>query len=134
MKKYKHMLKEEEVIWERFLIEHGGNYRSFEYDLHVGRLFPELEKEEGPWRKGAAAVYLKRIDAVGYQRDSITIFEVKPHAGLSALGQVLGYLSLYDEDFSPGEDLKAAVVTALIDPSTRRLLENHGIEVFEFRG
>lgn len=133
MARYPHMLKNEVVIWEKFLAEHGPRYDKFEYDVHVGSLYPEHEVLDTAWKRGAAAVYQKRIDAVGFQPGVIEIFEVKPHAGLSALGQVLGYLALYDEDFEPFDELRATVVTGLIDPGTRLLLTNHGIGIYEFR-
>lgn len=132
--KYPHLLKHEVVIWEAFMADHGDEYIEFEYDVHVGRMWVEHENLDPVWKRGAAAVYLKRIDVVGRQANSTTIFEVKPHAGLSALGQVLGYLALYDDSFHPDVDLEAVVVTGLVDPGTRMLLEGHGIKVIEYRG
>lgn len=133
MARYPHMLKQEMKIWEIFLAKYGRKYDRFEYDVHVGKIYPELLKNQGPWLRGAFSIYQKRIDAVGFSPGEITIFEVKPHAGLSALGQVLGYLALYDEDFSPLEELTATVVTGLIDPGTRSLFETHFIGVVELR-
>lgn len=133
MPRYPHMLKNEIAIWEKFMARYGDRFDRFEYDVHVGRLYPEHEVLDSEWKKGAAAVYLKRIDVVGFSPDRVEIFEVKQHAGLSALGQVLGYLALFEEKFSPEAELVASVVTGLIDPGTRAILQNHEIGVYEFR-
>lgn len=128
--KYPHMLKNEIPLWERYLADHAPEYDRFEYDVHVGPMWKRHLGLEPKWRRGAAAVYQKRIDAVGFRSDKVTIFEVKPRAGLAALGQVLGYIALYDEDFSPERDLDAVVITGLVDPAMRQLLDSHGIGVY----
>ena len=127
---YPHMYGAEALIWTEFEYEHGKEYDRFEYDVHVGKLWPELEEMPEPWRKGAEALYLKRIDAIGFQPRKITIFEVKPHAGLGALGQIIGYLSLYEEQFEPKEDLAAACVTRLLDPNIKKVFEEYGIDFY----
>ncbi len=129
-REFKHMYGNEEDIWRRWLKINKEKYQRFVYDLHVGRAWPGHLELSPEWRKGAEAVYLKRIDAIGYSADSITIFEVKPHAGLGALGQIMGYLALYEEQFAPAEELKGAIVTELVDPNVERILEEHGIDLY----
>lgn len=128
--RFPHMYGAESDLWRRWLKIHGKEYDRFEYDLHVGRLWERQELLTPEWRRGAEAVYLKRIDVVGHQPNTITIFEVKPHAGLGALGQVIGYLALYEEQFDPKKELMGAVVTELADPNITRILEEHGIELY----
>jgi len=128
--RFPHMYAAEADIWRRWLKIHEGEYQKFDYDVHIGRAWPEHLVLPEKWKKGAEAVYLKRIDVVGYQVDTITIFEVKPHAGLGALGQIIGYLALYEEQFSPRKELKGAIVTELVDPNISRILEEHGIELY----
>lgn len=128
--RFKHMFGREADIWGRWLEVHGKGWDKFEYDVHVGQMWPEHLDLPVPWRQGAEGLYLKRIDVVGFTGDEITIFEVKPHAGLGALGQVMGYLALYEEQFAPSQELKGAIVTELADPNIRRILEQNGIELF----
>jgi len=130
MQKYKHMYGAEAAIWERWLSRNKNRFQRFVYDVHVGRLYPEHETLEGNWRKGAESVYQKRIDAIGYQAGLITIFEVKPHAGLGAVGQIIGYLSLYEDGFQPAEEVVGAIITEIVDPNVRSILEEHNIEVY----
>lgn len=128
--RFPHMYGAESEIWRRWLKKYRRTNERYEYDVHVGRLWPEHEVIPEKWRRGAASVYQKRIDVVGFRPDTITIYEVKPHAGLGALGQILGYLSLYEEDFAPSQELRGAIVTELVDPNISRILEDHGIDLY----
>lgn len=128
--RFPHMYAAESDIWRRWLKLHRKEYHKFDYDIHVGKAWPEHLALPEKWRRGAEAVYLKRIDVVGYQADTITIFEVKPHAGLGSLGQIIGYLALYEEQFDPRKELKGAIVTELVDPNISRILEEHGIDLY----
>jgi len=48
-------------------------------------------------------------------RDGVLwIFEIKPQAGLSALGQVLGYRELYRRDTGYEGEIKLAIVTDVL--------------------
>lgn len=128
--RFPHMYANESDIWRRWKKVHGKEYLNFSYDVHVGRLWPEHEFLTPEWRRGAAALYQKRIDVIGWQPGVITIFEVKAHAGLGALGQIIGYLALYDEEFSPEQELRGVIVTELVDPNISRILEEHGIDLY----
>lgn len=128
--RFPHMYLAESEIWRRWLKIHRTKYLKFDYDIHVGRPWPEHLALPEKWKRGAESVYLKRIDVVGYQPDTVTVFEVKPHAGLGSLGQIIGYLALYEEQFSPREELKGAIVTELVDPNIARILEEHGIDLY----
>lgn len=129
--KYPHLLPNEVKIWEVFLRKHGNEYLSFEYDVHVGKVPPEILNQPPKWRKAAESVYRKRIDVIGFQSDRVTVFEVKPHAGLGAVGQIAGYLTLYDDEFNPKRELLGAIVTDYTDINTIRVCEEHGIELVE---
>lgn len=131
-KQFPHLLPHEIRLWEEFLSRHELLYQRFEYDVHVGELDERQKRLTGEWKKGAEAVYLKRIDVVGFQPDRITIFEVKPHAGLGALGQILGYLDLYQDKFDPNSELVGAIVTQFLDVNMRSLFAERGIEMYIF--
>ncbi len=132
--KFPHLLPQEVKIWERFLKDHGNEYQKFDYDVHVGKVSEILSRLPEAWRKGAEAVFRKRIDVVGWQPGKITIFEVKPHAELGALGQLLGYLALYDQEFNPVQELGAALVVDFVDPITERLVKDRNIDVYIYSG
>lgn len=131
-RRFPHMYRAEREIWREFLKDHEDKWGHFVYDVHVGKLWPELALLPQPWRRGAEAVYLKRIDVVGYRPGEIVIFEVKPHAGLGALGQIIGYMDLYEEGFAPAEEIFGAIVTRLVDPNLERLFVDRGISLYVY--
>ena len=71
-----------------------------------------------------------RIDAVGYTENEVWLFEVKPRAGRSALGQLLGYANWYLHDFRPEKPLRLGVVCEMVDANMAPLFRRYGIRVF----
>lgn len=128
--RYPHLLPQERILWDIFMKKFGHLYDRFEYDVHVGELSPEHQLLSGKDREQVNAIYLRRIDVVGYQPGTITILEVGPHAGIYKFGQIIGYMEMYEEYFAPAEDLKGALVTYLVAPDIKKLLERHGVDVY----
>lgn len=128
--KYPHMMPAEVPIWERWLSQYGKDYSKFDYDVHVG----EGITTDPTWQANIATMAKiltqKRIDAVGYIGDRRVIFEVKPDAGLSALGQLIAYRDLYLRDTGYKGPLYLAVVTDNILPDETFVYEKNGIKVY----
>ena len=131
MAKYPHLMPNEVPLWERFLAIWGKNFEGFEYDVRVGKgVDPGAEYPE-PWRSLAIQLTQKRIDVVGRRDGIVYIFEVKPQAGLSALGQLLAYRILYRETFNYRGRLRLAVVTDRLNPDERLVYTRHLVEIYE---
>jgi len=130
--KYPHMLPNEVPIWERFLREHGKEFTSFDYDVHLGEGIEPPPDVPPEIARAAKILTQKRVDVVGYKDDEIWIIEVKPYAGISALGQLVGYISMYREQFKPKERLIGAVVCEGIDPDIAKLMRRRGYKIFEY--
>lgn len=127
--KYPHLAPEDIVIWERFLERYAGAYESVDYDIRVGEGEPPLPTLEPKYAAMAKALTQKRIDAVAYRPGEIWIFEVKPRAALSALGQIISYTELYILTFNPTETIVPAVVCEMVDHDVKPLMTNRGIQV-----
>lgn len=74
---------------------HQNDYDRFDYNVRLG-----IAVDPGPdfpdyVRKAAIATRSLRIDAVGWQGDQPTIFEVKRRAGLENVGQLFGYFHMW---------------------------------------
>jgi hypothetical protein len=127
---YPHMLPNDIAVWERFLDKHGNEFKGFEYDVHVGGI---VERDPG-WSEVtfvmASELYAKRIDAVGYKSDSITIIEVKPEAGVGSVGQLVTYMDLYKRDFRSKLKILGLLVCENILPDEFWVLRNNNFEVF----
>lgn len=127
MPKYTHMLPAEEQIWDRFLVLHGDYFERFEYDKHVGEPIAPPPHVIEPYRSAALVLSLLRIDAVGYRGPEVWIFEVKPTAGLSAIGQLISYRDWWLKQVGRPEKLYLAVVTDALSPNVEMVLKEEGI-------
>lgn len=150
--RYPHMGPQESIIWHKFLAMNIIQFDRIEYDVRVGTGFiPKwLEEEYKAKRKlyeqglisyreleiteatlkSISALTKLRIDAVGYTKDSIWIFEVKPRAGRSALGQLESYYYWFLRQRKPDKPVRLAVVCYEVDPNLRPIFEAKGIRVF----
>jgi len=128
--KYPHLLPREVEIWERFLALYGREFTGFVYDVRVGEgitIRPEWGDEIA---RMAKLLTQKRIDVVGYKPGEIWIIEVKPHGGLSALGQLTVYEELYRIKYNPTQTIRKALVCETVDPDLRGLLPKYGVTLY----
>ncbi len=108
---YPHMMPYDVAIWERFIEQFPDAYDHVQYDVKVGTP-PEFDTVvHEPTMGDAINLYKKKIDVIGYKGDQIDIIELKPNAGSSALGQVIGYGVLYTKEFNPPTTPKLVVIT-----------------------
>ncbi|GAI83619.1 unnamed protein product, partial [marine sediment metagenome] len=71
----------------------------------------------------------KRVDVVGETASTIVIFEVKPRAGMGAMGQLLNYRALYLREVRPAKPLRMMVVCERVEPDVTRTYAQYGIEI-----
>lgn len=150
--RYPHMGPEEARIWTEFLRKTDMKFIRIDYDVRVGTgyvpkyLIDQLEYYKRMARinrkfqkdleltraiiKSVSSLTKLRIDAVGETNNEIWIFEVKPRAGRSALGQVEAYGYWYVKQFKPRKVVKLAIVCRDVDPNLVPIFEARGIYVF----
>jgi len=129
-KRFPHMLPAESAIWSAFLEKYGSGWKNYRYDVHVGEGISVGPDYDIMTQGLARALTQKRIDAVGERQGVIWIFEVKVQAALSALGQLMGYRTLYEKTFPETRHISLAIVTDQVLPDDRYVFEAHGIKVF----
>ena len=88
---YPAMLPAETIVWQTWLRLHQAEYDRFDYNMRVGPGFDPGGSVPDFIRTMAVKNTKKRIDAVAWQGSQPLIVEVKVRAGLSAVGQILGY-------------------------------------------
>lgn len=126
---FKHLLPSERQIWRAFIQREGQDYKPFEYDVHVGKASALWKTGNPNYDRMADALLKKRIDAVSKKENVLHIFEVKPDAGLSAIGQLLSYEVLYRQEFKYEGRIDLHLVTNLIDVDTENICNSKGIIV-----
>ena len=128
--KYPHMLPADVILWERWLARYEDEYDKYEYDVHIGKVKPIYPTSPVDIMKLAEAVSRKRIDVVASIGGVRVIIEVKPYAGLSALGQLLGYEILYRREYPGPYTLRLGVVTDRLDEDMEVLFDHYNIHVW----
>jgi hypothetical protein len=123
------MSKDDTTIWLRWLNVYGKNFDRFDYDLPVGN-----GEDPGPdydplMRKDFMDLTKKRIDAVGYIGNTATIFEIKPRAGTTALGQLISYKSLFQQTYPTVPVVSCAVITELMTTEEQLIYKANKISV-----
>ncbi len=125
------MLADDREIYRRFLLNYRPIKGKYEYDVLVGDgLVLDPAKYDENILVMTRAITKKRIDVVIYEKDLIWIVEIKPNAALSALGQVLGYVKLYERDH-PEEQrpLRPMILTDRASMDDKYLFSTYGIQV-----
>ena len=115
------------AIFERFIEKYPDVYKMVQYDYHIGDAPPFNTLDDDDTDRNQDMLYRKRIDVIGHTEKGIDIIEVKPNAGLSTIGQVKGYKSLYVRDEEPKMPVGMIIVTDTIKPDLEWLCKQEGI-------
>jgi len=127
---FPHLLPREIAIWVRFLARHRTMCDFFQYDVHVGEGIDVSGRYPAEYVEMVRKLTQKRIDVVGFTPEKVFIFEVKPDAGLTALGELLAYIFFFSKKYKYDGLVQLCLVTDSIDPDTVDVLVSRGISVF----
>lgn len=109
--KFRHLLKPDIELWEQFLKSTFNFYDYFEYDVAVGTGRPIGPVYTTEIQQMAIDLSVRRIDAVGFTSEVISIFEITTKADLRALGQAVAYPQLYRDTYPETRPIATYVVT-----------------------
>lgn len=128
--KYPHMIKQEILIWKRFLKQYGNKFTGFRYDVHVGRGIREVPGFNRKLLNMAIRLTQKRIDVVAILGQETYIIEIKDRAGMSAIGQLITYKLLYERKYGIGIITGLVIVAEGVDSDVKEVLEKLRIKIF----
>ena len=128
--KYPHLGPEDSAIWDRFIEKNPGAYSAVDYDVKVGegRDYSALPEDE--YSEDLKYLSKKRIDVVAFTGNEIHVIELKPSAGLSAIGQALGLADLYRVIAPADKRVVPVVITDQILPDIEALCAKQGVWLF----
>lgn len=129
---YPHMLALDAELFTLFLLKHGTEYLRFDYDLPVGSGIDPGPDLPVYLRDDFIHLTRKKIDAVGYTSSGVDIIEVKPRAGLTALGQLIAYRDLFKLSYPQFAILKLILITTQINADEILVYEKNGITILTF--
>ena len=117
------------AIWERFIEKNPEAYDYCYYDFWVGSPPPfnpiVNEETEG----SVDGLYRRKIDVVAHKGKEIDIIELKPKAGLSAIGQVKGYATLYTRDEKPAVRVQPVIITDQLSADILHVAATEGVKI-----
>jgi len=127
---YPHMKPRDIAIWERFIDKYPELYSQCQYDFAIGDIPQFMEQTSSPQGQAMRELYKLKIDVLGYKDDTIDLIEVKPEAGPSTIGQLLGYVSLYERDEKPSKPVRPIIITDMLRPNMEFLTQQQGVTLF----
>lgn len=128
--RYPHMREVDMPLWNRFLELYGSEFRGFAYDVRVGPPSGAAAGYDSQTQAVFAALTQLRIDAVGERDSELTLFEVKPYAGIGTVGQLIGYRDLYVAQFAPAGRVSLGVVTDRFTPAVGEVFSRNSISAW----
>lgn len=129
MNNYPHMSVRDKEIWERFIDKYPDAYKQCQYDFHVGDAPPFNTLYDDNTDLNQDMLYRLRIDVVAGSPLGIDLIEIKPDAGVSAIGQIDNYHTLYIRDEEPQVKVGMILVTDKERPNMAYLCKQKGIKL-----
>ncbi|MFA6161770.1 MAG: hypothetical protein WC766_06440 [Patescibacteria group bacterium] len=126
---FPHMGPEDTAVWKRFITAYPDAYDSVDYDVKVGTIPAFVSRDNSGVGGDIKNLYLRKIDVVGFAGESIDVIEVKPIAGFSAVGQILGYMMHWKEEHGGVAPARAVIVCASASLDVHLLAEQNGVEI-----
>lgn len=126
---YDHMKPADVALIERFIEKYPGAYDRVAYSFPVGNPPPFNPVVNDETMGSADYLYKRKIDIVAMKGNAIDIIEVKPKAGTSAIGQVLGYRDLFVRDEKPGVRPSCLIVTDDTSIDLEHVAEMQGVKI-----
>lgn len=128
---YPHMMVEDTFVWTKFLKSNVVAIRQVWYDVRIGSLvFPGPEAGEMLMRI-AAGLTRKRIDVVASVGRDTWVIEVKPYASMYAVGQIITYVRLFEQEYEYSGTLQAVIVCGDYDEDLIEEFDEFGIFVIQ---
>ena len=124
---YPAMLPAEIAVYKAWLRLHQAEYDRFEYNVRVGPGFDPGGGVPDNIRTMSIANTKKRIDALAWSGSAPTIIEVKDRAGLSAIGQLLGYRVHWQLENPHAIPPKMLLVANRLAPGVQEVLQAHNV-------
>lgn len=129
MPSYPHMMAMDIEVWSKYLADPVVLIKEVWYDVHVGKA---VEVAGGPAEllpRIAAGLTRKRIDVIAAVGGGYWVVEVKPYAGMLALGQVVSYARLFVSEYRPDGETFPVIICENADPDLLDDFEAAGVLV-----
>lgn len=127
--KYPGLLPREIIVLRAWLRLHENEYDRFDYNVRIGTGFDPGPTVSDSIRQMAIVNSQKRIDAVAYKGNTVTLIEVKDRAGFSAVGQLVGYLHMWQAQYPDQARPRLLLVANRLQDDIPLVASGAGIEI-----
>ena len=117
------------AIWEKFIEQYPDAYTFCQYDFHIGDAPPFNTLMDDGEDLNQDKLYRLRIDVIGHKNGNDDIIELKPNAGVSTIGQVQSYKTLFIRDELPKGKVQAVIITDKLQPNMDYLCKQADVKL-----
>ena len=122
-----HMAPLDVLLWERCRSNFSAETLRWYFDVAVGEGSGIHAALPDPYALAYYRLTRKRIDAVAESADVWNLLELRPNAGLGALGAIQTYRSLWERDPPDHRPAIAWLITDRAEPDTLRTAVNANV-------
>lgn len=115
------MSAEDHQIWLRFRELYSQEFKAFYFSVHVGEPIMWTEGLEEELALMVEHISRRRIDAVGEKDHEWWLIEFRKDAGPGAIGSILTYKILWEEDPPDNRPVVPVIVTDVMDVNIFRV-------------
>lgn len=127
---YPGMAKREVLIWNAFVRNVRLPKGTLYYGARVGRPIPAQAGESSWVTSVRQMTSRKRLDVVLRTPEAWWMFEVKVRAGLSAVGQAIGYEFLFSQAIAGETPVMSVLVCDYVTPDVDIICAHEGIGLY----
>jgi len=125
-----HMLREDIPVWHIFQERYSALWKKLYLDVLVGGPFLSAEEEKDNMKMMWRYNNSKRLDALAVLENEVWIIEVAANPGLRSLGQLMTYVSLWQDDDPVGLIEIPVLVCEIIDTDLIHAAAKYGIVTY----
>lgn len=122
-----HMAPQDLPLWQRCRANFTPRVSAWYFDSAVGEGSGYPADPSDPIALAYYRLTRKRIDAVGDAGPVWLLLELRPNAGLGALGSIQTYRSLWERDPPDHRPVEAWLISNRAEPDTIRTATNAGV-------
>jgi len=124
------MLPPDIPVWYRFLDTWGYQFKNLYLDCLLGGPMLTPEELKDPLKKSWRYINSKRPDAIAETETEVWIIEVSANPGLRAMGQIVAYQALWQEDPVIEKIDRAVLVVETLDTDLGAAVARYGALIF----
>ena len=129
MPSYGSLFAPEQRILRAWLKAHEAEYDRFDFNVRIGPGYDPGPNYDDAIRKMAIANSQRRMDAVAYKGNAVTIIEVKVRGSFAGVGQLIGYETHWMKDHPGEQPPKLLMICGSLAEGTDIVATRAGVQI-----